>query len=117
MVDDEGVFAGAAAKELKEECGIVVKEEEMRELSTEGIYLSPGGSDEELRVYFWEREVGNEELEEWKGKLTGNREAGERITLRLVKVGEVGELWRETRDAKVFVALGLYEGGRREGKW
>jgi hypothetical protein len=61
-----------------------------------------------------ERRVPRAQLGEWEGKLTGLREHGEKITLRLVKMRE---LWRVgARDAKSLAAVALWEGLRREGK-
>lgn len=130
MVDDSGSFAGAAAKELKEECGIEIHEDELTCLSelagagraTEGeeeglaeaMFPSAGGCDEFITIYSHERRVSRGQLKEWSGKLTGLREEGEKITLKIVPMGE---LWREgARDAKCLAAVALWEGLRREGK-
>lgn len=43
MVDESNHFAGVAAKELKEECGIEIDDSEMRLLGS--VYTSPGGCD------------------------------------------------------------------------
>jgi 8-oxo-dGTP pyrophosphatase MutT (NUDIX family) len=143
MVDDEGSFAGAAAKEMQEELGLTIKEEELTNLTelafgpesasesasasdaddphaalhesqASAIYPSPGGSDEFVPLFLYEQKVPRETLQEWTGKLTGLREQGEKITLRLCKLEE---LWRVGgRDAKALSAWGLYEGLRREGR-
>ncbi|KAF4843543.1 Nudix hydrolase 14 [Colletotrichum siamense] len=130
MVDDSGSFAGAAAKELKEECGIVIHEGELTCLSelagagrgpegeeeglAEAMFPSAGGCDEFITIYSHERRVSRGQLKEWSGKLTGLREEGEKITLKIVPMGE---LWREgARDAKCLAAVALWEGLRREGK-
>ena len=52
MLDEHGHFAGAAAKELREEAGLFVESRDLKELGT--IYPSPGGSDEAIRLFFWE---------------------------------------------------------------
>ncbi|KAM0277500.1 hypothetical protein ACHAQH_005778 [Verticillium albo-atrum] len=134
MVDDEGSFAGAAAKEIREELGMDIRAEELTCLSElaaetetstkeqggeeEGLpramYPSAGGCDEHITIYSHERRVPRAQLEEWSGKLTGLRDEGEKITLKLVPFGQ---LWRAgARDAKCLAAVALYEGLGREGK-
>ncbi|KAI3321664.1 hypothetical protein HD806DRAFT_524112 [Xylariaceae sp. AK1471] len=139
MVDDdstnesgEGKFAGTAAREIYEELGIEIPASELvclsdlvanndetsREGEEEGLvsamYPSAGGCDEFIPLYMHERRVPRDSLREWTGKLTGLREDGEKITLKLVPMRD---LWREgRRDAKALAALALWEGLRREGK-
>ncbi|KAL1841051.1 hypothetical protein VTJ49DRAFT_7435 [Mycothermus thermophilus] len=138
MVDGEtGNFAGQAAREMQEELGVEIKEEELVCLSElvgddgspggskdgegdgnvplpRGVYPSPGACDEYIPIYLHERRVPRAQLAEWEGRLTGLRDHGERITLKLVKMKD---LWREgARDAKCLAAVALWEGLRREGK-
>ncbi|EOO01672.1 putative nudix domain-containing protein [Phaeoacremonium minimum UCRPA7] len=132
MVDDAGQFAGTAAKEIQEELGLEIPASELKclsEMAAEGtasdksdeseglpqaVYPSPGGSDEYIPIYMHERRVPREQLSEWTGKLTGLRDEGEKITLKLVRMQD---LWREAaRDGKTLAALALWEGLRREGK-
>ncbi|OHX00559.1 NUDIX domain-containing protein [Colletotrichum incanum] len=131
MVDDNGSFAGAAAKEIKEELGLEIHESELTCLSklagagrsagneideglAEAMYPSAGGCDEFVTLYSHERRISRGELKEWSGKLTGLRDHGEKITLKLVAMKD---LWREgARDAKCLAALSLWEGLRREGR-
>ncbi|KAK3362595.1 hypothetical protein B0T25DRAFT_561666 [Lasiosphaeria hispida] len=142
MVDDAGTFAGAAAKEMQEELGLEIPASELKCLSDlandtpdpeigsseeesegrktqdgnlpRGVYPSPGGCDEFIPIFMHERRVPRVQLSEWTGRLTGLREQGERITLKLVRMRD---LWREgARDAKCLAALALWEGLRKEGK-
>ncbi|KAI0968818.1 hypothetical protein F4678DRAFT_474220 [Xylaria arbuscula] len=140
MVDDdasasgEGKFAGTAAREIYEELDIEIPASELvclsdlavggtKEAPPEGeeeeglpsaMYPSAGGCDEYIPIYMHERRVPRDTLEEWTGKLTGLRDHGEKITLKLVPMRD---LWREgRRDAKALAALALWEGLRREGK-
>ncbi|ETS84300.1 hypothetical protein PFICI_02325 [Pestalotiopsis fici W106-1] len=141
---DNGTFAGAAAKEIEEELGLVIEESELTNLSDlvagaqgsdaqpqqqqrsggssvdvdedlpEAVYPSAGGCDEFIPVFVHERRVARESLDEWTGKLTGLRDDGERITLKLIKMKD---LWKEgRRDAKCLAAVALWEGLKREGK-
>ena len=132
MVDDAGSFAGAAAREMGEELGISIREDELTCLSElaaapaaeedglpgEGLpwamFPSAGGCDEHITIYSYERRISREQLREWSGRLTGLRSRGEKITLKVVPMKD---LWREgARDAKCLAALALWEGLRREGK-
>lgn len=102
-----------APREIKGEEG---EEEEGGE--EEGLpsamYPSAGGCDEYIPIYMHERRVPRDTLKEWTGKLTGLRDHGEKITLKLVPMRD---LWREgRRDAKALAAVALWEGLRREGK-
>ncbi|KAK0737385.1 hypothetical protein B0T21DRAFT_410838 [Apiosordaria backusii] len=145
MVDEEGEFAGTAAREIEEELGMRISEGELVNLSQlaleeavggqgqaqggggtgtgtgtakeklgEGVYPSPGACDEFIPVFMHERRVPRRQLNEWEGRLTGLREHGERISLRLVKMRD---LWRVGgRDGKTLAAVALWEGLRREGR-
>jgi len=129
MVDDSGSFTGAAAKELKEETGLEVPNDKLIDMTklsltdTEketgeklemGFYPSGGGSDEFVPVMLHQRRVRRDTLQEWQGKLTGLRDHGEKITLKLVPLQD---LWREGgRDSKALAAFAMYHGLKSEGK-
>ena len=130
MVDDS-TFSGAAAKEIEEETGLIIKEKDLinlTELAIEetnsqstaeddlprAMFPSAGGCDECIQLFLNEQRIPRKELEALRGKLTGLRDHGEKITLKLVKFGD---LWREgARDAKALSALALYENLKRAGK-
>ncbi|TKA60017.1 hypothetical protein B0A49_12087 [Cryomyces minteri] len=129
MLDDSGTFAGGAAKEIEEETGLKVPEKELidmtklalpdTELATgeklqSATYLSPGGSDEFTPLFLYQKRIPRDQLKEWQGKLSGLRDEGEKIKLKLVKLED---LWKEGgRDAKALAGWALYEGLRKEGK-
>jgi 8-oxo-dGTP pyrophosphatase MutT (NUDIX family) len=129
MLDDSGTFAGAAAKEIAEETGLQIPADDLINLTEttfsshasddeeqlqQGVYPSPGGSDEFVPIFLWQKRVPRQQLKEWEGKLTGLRDHGEKITLMLCPLEKV---WRVGgRDAKVLAAWALYEGLRKEGK-
>ncbi|KAK3396000.1 hypothetical protein B0T20DRAFT_257887 [Sordaria brevicollis] len=133
MVDEEGEFAGTAANEIEEELGLKIPASELKCLSEmadmspkfengktqdgnlpQAMYPSAGGCDEYIPIYMHERRVPRDTLNDWSGRLTGLREHGEKITLKLIKMQD---LWREgARDAKSLAAVALWEGLRREGK-
>lgn len=129
MLDDAGTFAGGAAKEIEEETGLKVPSSElinMTELALsgatsengedlqQGVYPSPGGCDEFVPIFLWQKRVPRERMKEWQGKLTGLRDHGEKITLMLCPLER---LWRQGgRDAKALAGWALYEGLRKEEK-
>ncbi|KUJ09276.1 NUDIX domain-containing protein [Mollisia scopiformis] len=131
MVDGGGTFAGAAAKEIKEEVGFVIEERDLVNLSElagrmggavgrgeEGLewamWPSAGGCDEFIPLFLCEKRVERADLETWTGRLTGLRDEGEKITLKLVKLEDLW--WDGARDAKALGALALYDGLKRSGK-
>lgn len=124
MMDDSGTFAGAAAKEIQEETGLEVKADDlvnMTELALaeagvkedlqQAMYPSPGGSDEYIAIFLWEKVLDRQEIEDMREKLTGLRKRGEMITLKLLNYEE---LWKVgARDAKTLAAWSLYEALKR----
>lgn len=125
---DKGTFSGAAAKEIKEELGLHIPEDELTNLTELAIgegrggeeempramFPSAGGCDEYVPLFLHEKRVPRSQLKEWTGKLTGLRDEGEKITLKLVKLEDLW--WEGARDAKALGALALWEGLRRSGK-
>ena len=135
MLDDCGSFIGVAAKELAEETGIVIDPNELIDLTalalgtgtgegegeartrasgaTRGLYPSVGACDEFLRLFFFQRTVGKEELDALSGKLTGSPDENEQITLELVRYDD---LWKATVDAKTLSSVFLLEKLIQTGK-
>lgn len=121
MVEGDSVKS-AALQELSEECGMeAIKASELTDLTalsceqavtggslpSAAIPPSPGGCDEAIRYVYLEKNVTADELDELQGKLTGLREEGEMIALRVVPFDDV---WRVSGDAKAIVyVLGTYE--------
>jgi ADP-sugar diphosphatase len=134
MVDDSGSFAGAAAKEIEEETGLKIEGGELVDMTAlsieclskdeqengieqhleKAVYPSPGGSDEFVPILMVKKTMKRGEIERLKGKLTGLRAEGEKITLRVVRLRDVWKVGG--RDGKTLAAVGLLEGLRREGK-
>lgn len=129
MLDEEDKhFSGAAAKEIEEETGFKIPTSElinMTKLALGGsghpevslqsaMYPSPGGCDEYIALFLWEKELDRQEIEDLRGRLTGERTQSEMITLH---VKEYEALWRDgARDAKTLAAWALYEGLNRSGE-
>ncbi|OAP56865.1 hypothetical protein AYL99_08977 [Fonsecaea erecta] len=135
MIDDSGTFAGAAAKEIHEETGLEIATDELIDMTQlaattqesgkspsrdeeeqlqAAIYPSPGGSDEFIPIFLARKTLPRAQIEALKGKLTGLRDHGEKITLRIVRIHEVWKVaWR---DGKTLAAMALYQGLKGEGK-
>ena len=132
MLDDSGNFSGTAAKEIREETGLEIGEEDLVNMTDlvfkeraenqssdedhlqKGVYPSPGGCDEFITIFVARKRMSAEEIERMKGKLTGLREEGEKITLKICRLSDV---WKAGgRDGKTLAAVTLYEGLKREGK-
>lgn len=126
MIDDSGTFTGAAIKEVKEETGLDLPITEMIDLTgkalrsaksseshlKQAMYPSPGGSDEFIALFAWEKRMSQMDINDLQDKLTGVE--NEQITVKLVKYNEI---WREgARDAKTLGAWALYEGIQRFDK-
>jgi len=129
MLDGSGTFSGGAAKEIEEETGLKVPAADlinMTELALpkgsdveeehlqQGVYPSPGGCDELVTLFLWQKRIPRGQMKEWQGKLTGLRDHGEKITLMLAPLDQVWKVGG--RDAKVLSGWALYEGLRKEGK-
>ncbi|KAJ6002041.1 hypothetical protein N7522_007268 [Penicillium canescens] len=130
MLDDSGTFAGSAAKEIQEETGLLVEQSELIDMTAlalqagqepdygerlqRAVYPSAGGSDEFIPLFLCQKQMPLAEIKALQGKLTGLRGKGEKITLKVV---ELGDLWKEgIRDGKTLAAWALYQGLKGEGK-
>ncbi|KAK4972573.1 hypothetical protein LTR66_001129 [Elasticomyces elasticus] len=130
MLDDSGSFSGGAAKEIEEETGLKVEQDDLVDLTSlafspdphdstgeslqKAMYPSAGGCDEFVPLFLYQKRIPRDQLKEWQGKLTGLRDQGEKITLKVVPLKD---LWKEGgRDSKALSAWALYEGLRRGGR-
>lgn len=134
MLDDSGTFAGGAAKEIHEETGLLIPQEELVDLTAlaltadqssgknydydhylqKAVYPSPGGSDEFIPVFLCQKRMPRRDIQALQGRLTGNRDEREKITLKIVSLND---LWKEgLRDGKTLAAWALYTGLKQEGK-
>lgn len=117
--DDKGDFVGTAVREVEEETGIQLNLEDMVDLTaflnpSTGcrVIPSPGGCDEELGIFLFRGNVDSAIIKQLQGKETGLQDHGELIKVRVIPYEK---LWRATGDAKVLMAIGLYEMAKREG--
>ncbi|PWY75161.1 hypothetical protein BO70DRAFT_364240 [Aspergillus heteromorphus CBS 117.55] len=130
MLDDSGSFAGGAAKEIQEETGLTIPQDELIDMTSlalqsgteaddgealqRAVYPSAGGSDEFIPLFLCQKRMARKDIEALQGRLSGLRQHGEKITLKVVPLKD---LWREgLRDGKTLAAWALYRGLRDEGK-
>src|SRR5687767_7709824 len=119
MLDGSGNFIGKASEEIKEETGITIKDQDLIDMTElaygkqyKGVYPSPGGCDEFIRLCLCIKDMKRNDVQELEGRLGGLKEHGEIIVVRLMKLSE---LWK-IPDMKALSALTLYESLKREGK-
>lgn len=112
MLDGSGDFAGKAAEELRQETGLEITTRGLTDLTQifyrgwwPGMYPSPGGCDECIRIFLHREKITPSGLAQLQGKCTGVLEEGEQITLKVIPLQM---LPLETPDAKSIVALALY---------
>jgi ADP-sugar diphosphatase len=114
MLDGLGDFTGVAAKELKEETGIVINEKDLVNMTDlaygetyPGMYPSCGGTDEFNKLFLYREEVKDaEQLNSLQGKCTGVAAEGEMIKLEIIPLDD---LWKTSPDAKALGALCLHD--------
>lgn len=125
---DGNTFTGAAAKEIKEETGLEILESELVNMTELALHVPPegdeslrsafypscGGSDEFIPMFLCQKRIPRKELDNFQGKLTGLREQGEKISLKLARLEDVWKI--AGRDGKVLAGYALYQGLKSEGK-
>lgn len=74
--------------------------------------LTQGGCDEDLGLFLYRGSVDKEVITQLQGKETGLRDHGEFIKVHVVPYKN---LWRATADAKVLMAIALYEMAKKDG--
>ncbi|WCJ26090.1 hypothetical protein M5689_007935 [Euphorbia peplus] len=117
--DDKGDFVGTAVREVEEETGIHLNLDDVVDLTAfldpstgSRVIPSPGGCDEEISIFLYRGKVDKEVITQLQGKETGLRDHGELIKVQVVPYEK---LWRMTPDAKVLMAIALYEMAKKEG--
>ena len=103
MLDGDDSVTGVAIKELEEECGIIIKRENLTQLGR--LCPSPGGCDEYVTIFSSELKMGDDEARQLHNKLGGLRDHGERISVNLVKFEEL----YNCESMAVLAALALYQ--------
>ena len=110
MDDDTQTIKGVAVNEMKEECGIVIDASDLVDVTrlafqgckvgSHGVPMSQGGCDENMRFMYLEKQVTRSQLDQMRNRMTGKRDEGEVITLRVVSYDD---LWRISADSKAIM--------------
>ena len=111
-------FAAAVAAEMREEVGLDLDmEEDLKPLGYS--FLSPGGSDEGMRLFFTRVQCNADVIEHLKDKLNGLLEENELITVRILPLKNVRAQIKsgELKDAKLILALSYYDNARELHSW
>jgi ADP-sugar diphosphatase len=107
MMDGKGCFVGTAAKEVAEETGIEIKETDLIPLGQGKLFCpSIGGCDERIKLFVFIKDVEQKYLDDLNGRLTGNIEENETITVKLI---DYATLHDNTDDMKTTTAMLLLE--------
>jgi hypothetical protein len=128
MLDDEMDACQVAVRELEEETGLLAEEKDLIDLTefaypkstngafeagtagsmtnVQGVYSSPGGSDEFIRMFVLERTLPMQEIMALHGRKHGCASEDEQITLQVV---QYDDLWRRCPESNVLATIFLYE--------
>jgi 8-oxo-dGTP pyrophosphatase MutT (NUDIX family) len=99
--------AYAAVKEMAEETGLKIGEEQLIPLNNaKPLFTSPGACDEKIYYYKTYIRINKEEFRELNGKLLNNSEENERIKL---KICTKSEFLSATKSNMGFTAINLLE--------
>lgn len=108
MLDDSGNFLGQAAKELKEETGITLTTKDFISLTPKPLFMSPGGIDEQLYLYFYcckDTNLSKSYLDEVENAhVFGDKEENEKT---IVKLTNLENIYQNISDVKTIVGLPL----------
>lgn len=120
MLDGNGDFSGAMAREMEEETGIKCDAANLVDMTAlaygekfEGMYPSVGACDEFIRLFLFKRVMPQRDIAALEGRLMGLREENEKIRLCLVPLKD---LWRLSSDSKALSALLLYSKLKETGQ-
>jgi 8-oxo-dGTP pyrophosphatase MutT (NUDIX family) len=92
-----------AIKELREETGLVVRPDDLRELHSGPLYSSAGASDEGIYYFGCIVSLAGNDFKALDGRVTGNKADGERITVALCTRETV-----ESETVSLQAKLGMY---------
>ena len=110
IVENEEDYFKTAIREIKEEVDIEISQKDLKFLGR--YFLSPGACNEKVVLYSCELDFSHQEIELLEGRLTGLKEEGENIRVRLFPLGLFEGLG--IRDAKTVLAYALYLRQERE---
>ena len=104
IVESEEDDQKTAVREIKEEVDIEIAQKDLRFMGR--YFFSPGACPEKVALYSCQLTFSHQEIELLEGRLTGLKEEGENIRVRLLPLEIFGGL--VVRDAKTQLAYELY---------
>lgn len=111
-------FAAAITEEMHQEVGLDLDmEKDLKFLGQS--YLSPGGSDEAVHLFFTRVHCSQGVLNHLEGKLGGLFEENEQITARIIPLSVVRQMVRDggLKDAKLILSLAYYDSKPEMQSW
>jgi ADP-sugar diphosphatase len=106
--EDNGVVT--AIREIEEETTLEIAAKDLKFLGQ--YFFSPGACNEKIILYSCELFLATEEIESLQGRLTGLKEEGENIKVKLYELASFNHL--AIQDAKTVLAYHLYSQGTKE---
>ncbi|MCE2578099.1 NUDIX domain-containing protein [Gluconacetobacter entanii] len=103
---DGGEFVSTALRELSEEVGADLKVRQADLVLLDTVWLSPGGTDEAIALYYAEIPVSPEVLHALEGRHTGLSSEHENIHLHVLPLADLPAIGRT--DAKTLLSYHLY---------
>jgi len=112
IIDSMENIVGAAIREVEEETGIIITKNDLVDIFAKiygdkdhGIYLAPGLTNDNVRLFLVEKQITQAELSVICGRLAGAQDENEDIIVRVIPMESLA---KETMDAKSLAAITLY---------
>jgi ADP-sugar diphosphatase len=113
MLDDDAIVQSVAVKELAEELGISAKPRDLK-LLHKGLFLSPGGSDERISLYYTELSAHQREIDRISDEVRGASSERERIIAKVIPLDEALRSVASFDDSVIVNSLLLYQSRKAE---
>ena len=107
MVDDSYDYKGVALRELEEECGITLKEEELidiNQITKKDYYSYPSLIDESYHIFFGKIKMNEKQLNEIEGR-NGGVDDEEQITQHFFKFEDVWKISTDSATISIFYII------------
>jgi ADP-sugar diphosphatase len=115
-LDGSKKITGRAIKEVEEETGLVIEEQDLFDLvkmiygpDCPGITATPGASDELFLPFACVKQMTREKIESMNNLLAGLREEHERIIVLIKPLLPISDLVKELPDSKSLMTLMLFD--------
>jgi 8-oxo-dGTP pyrophosphatase MutT (NUDIX family) len=105
MTDGKDVIS-KALQELEEETGHVIRQDQLRSLHDVPVQPSPGIMEESMHFFYFVEDIDQKKMDLFRDKLTGAKDEGEDIILKVVRLDEL--LVHAPHDMKAHFAHNKY---------